>query len=217
MAKREKFDLILMDIQMPIMDGVEATRQIRNLDGEIRNIPILALTANVMAKERERYLLAGMNDCLMKPIDWQQLSAAIARCEPHTRQLAAPDGEMEGQVRELPLVDRNVFDRFGADFSPKQRAQFLRRCIENAEGAGERMASAGSQLEEVVREAHGLRGTSATLGLTRISQLAGEIEDRAREGDPVERLVAELRTAVSDTDAELRTLGVGGVGALQKP
>ncbi|MBA3773143.1 MAG: response regulator [Ramlibacter sp.] len=79
LVQRQAFDLVLMDVQMPVMDGVEATRRIRNLPGAQRSIPILGLTANVMARERERYIGAGMNECLMKPIEWDQLEAAIAR------------------------------------------------------------------------------------------------------------------------------------------
>ena len=73
------FDLILMDVQMPVMDGVEATLRIRALQGPERTVPIFALSANLTADERERYLAAGMDDCLVKPYDWDQLAAAIDR------------------------------------------------------------------------------------------------------------------------------------------
>ena len=79
LAARERFDLVLMDVQMPVMDGVEATRRIRKLPPPAGTVPIVALTANVMAKERERYLAAGMVACLMKPIEWGELFAALAR------------------------------------------------------------------------------------------------------------------------------------------
>jgi CheY-like chemotaxis protein len=76
---RERFDVVLMDVQMPVMDGVEATRQIRQMAGPAREVPIIGLTANVLASEQQRYLAAGMNACLTKPIDWDQLFAALAR------------------------------------------------------------------------------------------------------------------------------------------
>src|SRR3954464_15016552 len=79
LVARERFDVVLMDVQMPVMDGVEATRQIRQMAGPAREVPIIGLTANVLASEQQRYLAAGMNACLTKPIDWDQLFAALAR------------------------------------------------------------------------------------------------------------------------------------------
>ncbi len=87
MVQRQAFDLVLMDVQMPDMDGVSATRAIRALPGPCSGIPIVALTANAMASEREQYLAAGMTDCLTKPIRPAELFRAIAACtaerEPH--------------------------------------------------------------------------------------------------------------------------------------
>ena len=79
LVARERFDMVLMDVQMPVMDGVEATRRIRQMAGSAREVPIIGLTANVLASEQERYLAAGMNACLTKPIDWTQLFAVLAR------------------------------------------------------------------------------------------------------------------------------------------
>jgi PAS domain S-box-containing protein len=74
------YDLILMDIFMPEMDGLTATKNIRAMPGEASNIPIIALTADAMAGEREKYLAAGMNDYLSKPFETQQLLGTIKRC-----------------------------------------------------------------------------------------------------------------------------------------
>jgi CheY-like chemotaxis protein len=72
------FDIVLMDMQMPIMSGVEATRRIRGLDGPVRDIPIVALTANAMSDQISRCRDAGMNDHLAKPIERERLREAIA-------------------------------------------------------------------------------------------------------------------------------------------
>jgi signal transduction histidine kinase/ActR/RegA family two-component response regulator len=79
LVKQGRFDIVLMDVQMPVMDGVEATRRIRKLPGSRRKVTIVGLTANVIASDRERYLAAGMDDCLTKPIDWDKLFAALGR------------------------------------------------------------------------------------------------------------------------------------------
>jgi CheY-like chemotaxis protein len=80
MVQSRAFDLVLMDVQMPGMDGVSATRAIRSLSGACSGIPIIALTANAMASEREQYLAAGMNDCVTKPIRPAELFRTIAAC-----------------------------------------------------------------------------------------------------------------------------------------
>jgi len=74
------YDLVLMDIQMPTMDGVSATREIRRLPGGKANVPIIAVTADVVTGSRERFLAAGMNDYVPKPIRLADLYAAIDRC-----------------------------------------------------------------------------------------------------------------------------------------
>ena len=76
-VQAEDFDAVLMDMQMPVMDGEEATKAIRNLPPPYNRIPILALTADVMTEHRERYLLAGVDDLVSKPIDWEVLSSAL--------------------------------------------------------------------------------------------------------------------------------------------
>ena len=74
------YDLILMDIFMPEMDGLTATRKIREMSGEVSKIPIIALTANAMAGDRDKYLAAGMNDYVSKPFETNQLFGTIKRC-----------------------------------------------------------------------------------------------------------------------------------------
>jgi CheY-like chemotaxis protein len=81
LVAREPFDVVLMDVQMPVMDGEEATRMIRRLPPPAGEMPVFALSANVMAAERERYLRAGMNGALAKPINWQQLFEVLRQCE----------------------------------------------------------------------------------------------------------------------------------------
>ncbi|MBK9337530.1 MAG: response regulator [Lewinellaceae bacterium] len=76
---RKPFDLVLMDVKMPVMDGYEATRAIRNMPGAIRNVPILALTANAIPEQLEQCRAAGMNDCITKPIDSEELLEKIER------------------------------------------------------------------------------------------------------------------------------------------
>lgn len=75
--KKACFDVVLMDIQMPKLNGVDATKEIRAMDGEAANVPIIAVTANAMRGDREMYLAAGMDDYISKPINSKQLIEKI--------------------------------------------------------------------------------------------------------------------------------------------
>jgi two-component system, sensor histidine kinase and response regulator len=77
-VRSNEYDIVLMDMQMPVMDGIEATRLIR-ADSRFDKLPIVAMTANAMAADRERCLEAGMNDHIPKPIDPDQLFGALSR------------------------------------------------------------------------------------------------------------------------------------------
>jgi signal transduction histidine kinase/DNA-binding NarL/FixJ family response regulator len=174
LVQREPFDLVLMDVQMPVMDGVEATRRIRNLGASISGIPIFALTANVMASEREKYLAAGMNDCLLKPIDWKRLRSAIA---------GVP---VTGAV-PTSAIDPQVLDQFRAleDDKPGLVAQLTKLFLD---GSPVLIAKIGASLRsgETVaasEHAHSLKGSSANMGAKHLAAICGSIEQQANDGD----------------------------------
>jgi two-component system, sensor histidine kinase len=108
LAARERFDAVLMDVQMPGVDGLEATRRIRALPPPACRVPVLGLTANVLEEERRRCLAAGMDQCLTKPIAWGALLAALA--EVAERPAASPSEEAAGGT-EPPLLYGNRADR----------------------------------------------------------------------------------------------------------
>ncbi len=101
-ASHSAYDLILMDSQMPELDGIGATKEIRALSGAVARTPIIALTANAMAGDRERYLAAGMNDYVTKPIDPDTLLAAIARCLDRAPTQSPPSDDPEAPRRGTP-------------------------------------------------------------------------------------------------------------------
>lgn len=109
------YDLVLMDVQMPEMDGVTATRKIRELGTEARNIPIIALTANAMSGDRERYLASGFDEYVSKPIDVTGLFMAISRCvargQKRAQQTDAPDSDDRGDDDILLLMPAKVAAR----------------------------------------------------------------------------------------------------------
>jgi two-component system, sensor histidine kinase and response regulator len=96
-ATEARYDAVLMDVQMPVMDGLTATDRIRNLGGTVAGIPIIALTPNAMDGDREYCLSAGMTDYVTKPISLEALSTAMARS-------LAPRPAANGGAPEAPLA-----------------------------------------------------------------------------------------------------------------
>jgi CheY-like chemotaxis protein/HPt (histidine-containing phosphotransfer) domain-containing protein len=208
LAKLEEgdFDLVLMDVQMPVMDGVEATRRIRCLAGPKAGIPVLGLTANVIAREREQYVSAGMTDCLMKPFDWDQLAAAIARYggdAPAAGPLVAPSRP----VAVSGPLDEAALAALGEMGEPKEVESLVRAALESYGSACSRMLEPTAAAEEVRRSAHDICGTAGMLGLHAIWEQAARIEGAPEAPDLVQR-VGALRHAMASTTELLLARGV---------
>ncbi len=186
------YDLVLMDCQMPVMDGYQATVELREREAAHggRRLPVVALTANALAGDREACLAAGMDDYLAKPFSGDQLRGTLARWLPVDRirpagaategQAAVPPGDGEvldpsalALIRALPAGDGEaLIDRvIGAylDHSPSLLGS-LRAALDQGSAA------------DLGRAAHALKSSSANLGARRLSGLARELERRARGG-----------------------------------
>ena len=200
----QRFDIVLMDVQMPVMDGVQATRAIRALGGEYASLPIVGLTASVMAHERESYLAAGMNACLRKPIVWDELWAALAGQPGRTAASASPVGAET--TPEVPvLVDAEAIDKLRKLAGPAALAKLLASALQTAEQCCRQLAG-GSAEKTFAADAHRVKGTAGTFGLLRVSELAARIETLAPERERVQPLVQALEQALRDTRAELQRL-----------
>lgn len=213
LAQLDDFDLILMDVQMPVLDGVEATRRIRTFAGPRSHVPIIGLTANVMAKERATYLRAGMDDCLMKPIDWEKLSVAIAKYSPEITRGEVAGGRAEEQMatpvetEDMPphqLLDDGALDALRAIATPLELSMLIGRGFAQCESYVAEMQS--SNAEELRRIAHKLRGASGMIGLSRIQFLASQIEEGTAAVLP--GTLADLQRTIQETRNELLSRGL---------
>ena len=189
------FDIILMDRHMPVMDGIEATVRIRAMDDRRAETPIVALTAAVTQREIQTCLDAGMNGVVTKPIDSSELQTVInqvtATRTDSTRPTRAaatvvspPDAVPAGQeIDEEPVLDPATLDRLRADYGDDIVAEFaedFRGIGRDGVDAFQRAAEAGD-LEPMTRHAHDLKGSAATLGLTRFAALCRSIEIACKE------------------------------------
>jgi two-component system sensor histidine kinase/response regulator len=210
-----EYDLVLMDLQMPVMDGLEATRQIRGLPA-CRALPILAMTANAMAGDRERSIAAGMNDHITKPIDPDELFDALLRWLP--ARAGRPAAAAEALATAAPPTDTSANPNQWLYGIPSlDAADGLRRVLGRQEayvGLLRRFARAQADAFEQIRTAladgrradaeraaHTLKGVAGSIGARRLQREAGEVEAALRRG-----VVAELDTLIQPAEQSLDDL-----------
>ena len=199
LAARERFDVIVMDVHMPVMDGLEATRRIRRLGLPAGAVPIVGLSANVLEEERRRYLAAGMDRCLTKPIAWPELFSALAGAARSTGKAAAPVPGSGARGPQPPVLDPSAA-RMTAD---AVSMDLLRRVVDDTERSCERLGAWPPGSPEQLEEAHRLKGTAGLFGLRRVSAAAAEVEAGARSGQDTAAAMARLAAAVAATRDEL--------------
>ncbi|SFY14212.1 Signal transduction histidine kinase [Janthinobacterium lividum] len=172
------YDGVLMDCQMPVMDGYQATRKLRQ-DPRYSNLPVIAMTANAMVGDKEKCLDAGMNDFIAKPIDVAQLFGTLARwIAPATPQeMAAVVAQPEA---ELPVIAglkmAEAMRRVGGNAALMRK--LLDRFVETQFDAMQRIVAAieNNQLETAIREAHTLKGLAGNIGAGGLADSAARVE-----------------------------------------
>jgi CheY-like chemotaxis protein/HPt (histidine-containing phosphotransfer) domain-containing protein len=183
------YHLVFMDVQMPEMDGLEATRRIRAQEIDGRHTPIVAMTAHAMVGDRERCLEAGMDDYLSKPLEPAEVFAALERWLPAIEsdegaQAVLPvETDVTPNLSGDPVDVVQVMPRFGGD-----RSFFLTMLGEFVVDFEERLrllqtAIEQRQLDELARQAHNLKGAASNFNAEPLTTYARQLESEARAGE----------------------------------
>jgi signal transduction histidine kinase/CheY-like chemotaxis protein/HPt (histidine-containing phosphotransfer) domain-containing protein len=212
---RTRYDLVLMDCQMPEMDGYEATQEIRVREAAMKRarLPIVAMTANAMAGDREKCFDAGMDDYLAKPLDVAQLREVLAKWlvpgQTRTPPQALPNPTPQPMPQQETVLDAKVLKEL-RDVVEEDFPAIIRGFVGHAPTLMRELDEglARDDVARLVRPAHSLKSSSATVGAMAVSELAKTVEHAAREGDmgAASRGVVEMRVALADALRELEAL-----------
>lgn len=213
------YDLVLMDMQMPVMDGIAATVQIRG-DARWMDLPIVAMTANALPADRQRCADAGMNDFLAKPIEPNDLWKTLLKWIPprHAQRAVLPEVEQSPAESELELAIN------GIDVAPALRRMLgninlyvatLRKFCKLQEQIPQMTRSAidAGDLVSAQRHIHSLKGVSASIGATELSKLAESVEHAIAQ----RASLSEIETGIRQIEAMMKVLIVDIVASLPSP
>ena len=230
-------DIVLMDLQMPVLDGYEATRLIR-ANRRFDTLPVVAMTAHAMAEERDRCLALGMNDHVAKPINPEVLYRTVAKVVSRTPPTAGPS---TGAVAALPTSDpsgptyrggsalehRNDTGLFDLAMAlrctggrPELLREMLGRFAQAHAGTADTVAKASAEPAQrpiAIREAHTLKGLAGMLGLTSVAEAATKVEQKLRtdeatvaldiDQEPLQALALALHQSTTALPALLASIG----------
>ncbi len=218
MVSARNYDVVLMDMQMPVMDGITATKAIRS-NPQRRTLPIIAMTANVMATDREKCIEAGMNDHIAKPIDPDELFAVLLRwIKPRNGDRARADVAVASsspvvsakdpapEMPEIAGIDTKAALRRTGGNRMRYEA-LLRKFADPSQGGVEeiRSALAAGDVSTAARAAHSLKGAAANLGATALAEEAAKVEYGITNGQRAEETLGALTSSLAAVVEAIRS------------
>ena len=199
-----KFDILLLDMQMPVMDGLEAMKLIRAAEaGTGRRTPIIALTADIITEHQAGYRAAGADAFVPKPVDWLMLDAEMERLTGGTASVAPAPASKQASVEPI-LLDQSLIKELLDALGKDGLAAMVPSFIESVGGyiGSIQKAAKKDSLRDAKRAAHALKGLSAQFGATKLSDLARQVEGDLDSSDAIIAAFPQLEAiAKATTDA----------------
>ncbi|MFT3848391.1 MAG: response regulator [Propionivibrio sp.] len=215
LARDAAFDGVLMDCQMPVMDGYEATREIRR-NPAWQDLPVIAMTANAMAGEREKVIQVGMNDHIAKPLNVGEMFATLARWIVPATPEAKGGGTAGGTVVDIPdLPDIDTAAGLATTMqNPKLYLRLLQKFRDSQADFAAQFAQARQDADPsaATRAAHTLKGTAGNIGAKALQAAAAQLELSCKDGVSAAGIDARLQAtldALAPVIAGLQKIGVG--------
>jgi CheY-like chemotaxis protein/HPt (histidine-containing phosphotransfer) domain-containing protein len=201
--QNKAYDLVLMDVQMPGMDGVTATQHIRALEGPVSQVPIVALTANVYAEQVASFRLAGMSDHLGKPFKRDELLAAVAKWVPSEN----PDlGEEERAEARPTALDAAVYKDLLEAVGSDTMSRMLDKLAAKLAGPAQSGCTTPGDKAQLAADAHALMSTAGMLGFSELSNVYRELETACLADADITDLLKQARSARERALAHILTL-----------
>jgi two-component system sensor histidine kinase/response regulator len=225
--EKEAFDIVLMDVHMPVIDGVAATKLLRKNE-RFNELPIIAMTANVMSGDRQRFIEAGMTEHLGKPIDISAFYSMLARFTGRDAGTAwtkptAMGNEAQSKVQDQRLSFQipGLDDRLGLSYFNGHLGRYRSMLQSFCEGWPEMESSFRTALGDddprhLERVAHTLKGLAATMGATAIADQAGALESRAHKADAARLLEADVVSLLGEVEPLVSSIAADLVAAMEQ-
>lgn len=208
-VQESDFDVILMDVSMPGMDGLEATRRIRALGGRYATLPILSMTAHAFAHDRDACLEAGMNDYLSKPLQREQLYTLIKKWVLKKETSVGKKTE-ESSVSMMgttkPILDEQIIQTLLSDTSPDLFKQLVMIFLQESKEHIEALATLVPQqdLAAAAKRAHAVKSSAGALGAIALQDMCSQLEIACRESRP--HIAALLQATTNVAEASWQAL-----------